>query len=129
MVFEDEPNKFINYLINLSLNGNYVFRGYNIQNQMLPGLIRKDKNKCNTQTNISPDLIIKERYRYEKDCLNKFLKYGSRFFKADSAIELLSNAQHYGLHTRLLDFTYNPLIALSFALYNRKTQQEKKAWR
>lgn len=126
MKYEDDPIRVINDLIGLTLKGNYVFRGYNIQDQMLPGLIRKDKDECNTQTDISPDLIIKERDRYEKDCLNKFLKYGSRFFKANSAIELLSNAQHYGLYTRLLDFTYNPLIALSFALYNKKTQHEKE---
>ena len=107
--FEDGPNKVINDLIDLSLNGNYVFRGYNIQDQMLPGLVRNRTSQ------------------YEKEYINKFLKYGSRFFKADSVIELLSNAQHYGLHTRLLDFTYNPLIALSFALYNKKTQQEKEA--
>ena len=109
MKFEDDPNKVINYLIGLTLKGNYVFRGYNTQDQMLPGLVRNRTSQ------------------YEKEYINKFLKYGSRFFKADSAIELLSNAQHYGLHTRLLDFTYNPLIALSFALYNRKTQQEKEA--
>ena len=125
--FEDGPNKVINDLIDLSLNGNYVFRGYNIQDQMLPGLIRKDKGNRNAQTSISPDLIIKKRYRYEKDCLNKFLKYGSRFFKANSAIELLSNAQHYGLHTRLLDFTYNPLIALRFALYDEKKEHGNEA--
>lgn len=109
MKFEDDPNKVINYLIGLTLKGNYVFRGYNTQDQMLPGLVRNRTSQ------------------YEKEYINKFLKYGTRFFKADSVIELLSNAQHYGLHTRLLDFTYNPLIALSFALYNKKTQQEKEA--
>lgn len=108
MKFEDDPNKVINYLIGLTLKGNYVFRGYNIQDQMLPGLVRNRTSQ------------------YEKEYINKFLKYGSRFFKADSVIELLSNAQHYGLHTRLLDFSYNPLIALSFALYNKKTQHEKE---
>lgn len=59
--FEDGPNKVINDLIDLSLNGNYVFRGYNIQDQMLPGLIRKDKDKRNAQTSISPDLMIKKK--------------------------------------------------------------------
>jgi FRG domain len=33
-----------------------------------------------------------------------------------SALELLAALSHYGVLTRMLDFTYNPLIALWFAV-------------
>lgn len=46
--------------------------------------------------------------------------YGSSYFYAATPIEFMSCAQHLGLPTRLSDFTYNPFIALSFALYTTK---------
>lgn len=39
----------------------------------------------------------------------------------------MSSAQHFGLPTRLLDFTYNPFIALYFSLFTPKGTNAKHA--
>lgn len=81
----------------------YLFRGYSKQDELKPGIIRgKDyRNK-------------------ERALLFDFEKYGSSYFHAMTPIDFMSYGQHFGIPTRLLDFTHNPFIALSFALFRPK---------
>lgn len=104
----DNPKLLIQKLNQLAQEGHYVFRGYSKQDELLPSLIR-DSNYT--------DLEI--------DFLKEFEKYGSPYFHATTPIDFMSYAQHFGIPTRLLDFTFNPFIALSFALYSLKGPKYK----
>jgi len=61
--------------------------------------------------------------------LSQFIRYSRRYIKdkIDSKLDWLTLGQHYGLPTRLLDWTDNPLIALFFALFN-DYNKESAVW-
>lgn len=100
----DGVQKAIDTLTEFAQSGSYVFRGYGKQDELLPNIIR-NKNYEDVE-----DALLKD-----------FERYGSHYFHANTPIDFMSYAQHFGLPTRLLDFTYNPFIALSFALYGPKS--------
>ena len=103
-----DKETLIRTLISLANDKNNVFRGYSIQDQLNPLLIR---NKV-------VDL--------ENELLNEFEKYASQYINATNPIDFLSYAQHFGLSTRLLDFTYNPFVALYFSMYRAKPNNAKE---
>ena len=109
-----EPPKDVEEVINtlnrFARSGEYVFRGYGKQSEILPNIIRGKTSYVDV----------------ESELLHNFEKYGSNYFNANTPIDFMSYAQHFGLPTRLLDFTYNPFIALSFALYTDKGNGDYK---
>jgi hypothetical protein len=81
----------------------YAFRGQPSDYDLIPGLMR---------LNHPFDRVS----RIEKHLFNNFKKYAhQRVSDKKSDWYWMSLAQHHGLPTRLLDWTYSPFVALHFA--------------
>ena len=93
---------FFKLSFRLMENENYIYRGINIDDQKYPKIIR-----------------LKDCSKYEAGLLQEFEKYYGLYFNSSNFWEFIALAQHHGLKTRLIDFTYNIFVAAFFALHKK----------
>lgn len=96
----DSLDQYVREMMECPDNLNLLFRGHtNINYEIRPSLFR------------SPQFYKNEYMMYQE----LVLRCPDDFLKCNTHLDFLVEMQHYGLPTRLLDFSFNPLVALYFA--------------
>lgn len=92
-------------------NGPLMFRGHsNVQYNLVPSLLRNESLA-----------------RHERELIMSMISESPSEFSSDIlAFEKLVRAQHYGIPTRLLDITSNPLIGIYFACQDGRDKSKTR---
>ena len=99
----------INDLIRLTRSDQYIFRGIS---ELNPSICRKYDRETQALVNLKDQ---------EFALLHAFRQRASNLLSGTmETLDYVACAQHYGIPTRLIDWTYNPFTALYFALSENK---------
>ncbi|SFH76245.1 FRG domain-containing protein [Pseudobutyrivibrio sp. OR37] len=110
------PNNLVS---NNPIYHQFLFRGHSDKRyKLLPGLFRTNGEHKEYLT-----------WGTEQNIINQFILEASVYLKIpkDDYVTWLEYAQHYGVPTRLLDWTENPLVALYFACKD-KNDKDGEIW-
>lgn len=81
------------------------------------------RGHANPSFQIWPSVFRDNNLQKEAQMVEELKRIAPQEFSAcSSQLDYLIKMQHYGLPTRLLDVTFNPLVALFFACYDRQSQ-------
>ena len=90
-----------------SHEGDIIYRGVSDKEYaLIPGIGRKLKGGWDREHTII----------FESEMLSEFSEKVASIENCNNYTELVVLAQHYGLPTRLLDWTWNPLVSLYFSI-------------
>ena len=81
------------------------------------------RGQNNKLYSLEPSLYRESRESYFEYDVIHFLK-SSKFVDETSDLDIAIHAQHFGYPTRLLDVTYNSLVALFFSCYDPNSKNE-----
>lgn len=73
------------------------------------------RGQKNSLWRMSPNVFRNDALQYEFESIDTAIRQRPYDFQSATNFEILTKLQHYGLGTRLLDVTLNPLVALYFA--------------
>ena len=105
----DSLDQYVKEVMEFPDNYNLLFRGHtNINYEIKLSLFR------------APQFYKNEYMMYQE----LVLRCPDDFLRCDTHLDFLVEMQHYGLPTRLLDFSFNPLVALYFACETRNNTGE-----
>ena len=101
---------------NMDYRPHFIYRGHSNHEKytLLPGVLREETTSSGTITKYS---------QLEYNILSDFMAEACRYVKNIPVTDIpswLEMAQHFGVPTRLMDFTQNPLVALYFACTDAK---------
>lgn len=99
------------------------YRGHSDHRYMLwPGVYRSEFTAAAAHM-YGKDQEAK-RLNLEREMLSEFRTSGATQLNANNVVEVYFTAQHFGMPTRLLDWTMNPLTALFFAVKSRNETKD-----
>lgn len=121
-----EIEKLSDYIIFIeNLSSEFCLsRGQSNNHKLLPSAYRLD-NKGNKR--YEPKSI----HTFLEEFKNRATHYFKDSYKLENEIEWIAHAQHFGIPTKLLDFSYSPMISLFFAVeksFDRKDDSDSAIW-